>query len=209
MRIVYCLWQYAWIIQWSWWRHQMESFSALLAICTGNSPVTGEFPAQRPVTRAWINGWVNNGEAGDLRRHCAYYDVIVMPCRKSVPGNCVFVQPRVHFTNDFPSQFKFDGNFILFSSKLWYCDRYEILLSWHVQNFYAYNTIVQWSYTNSNFPSDLNNDGKIFREMGPRLCVNTLTFDNKLRSMQNTGLSWSVLYNPAETLIAYSRASIH
>ena len=26
----------------------------------------------------WINGWVNNREAGDLRRHCAHYDVIVM-----------------------------------------------------------------------------------------------------------------------------------
>ena len=35
----------------SWWRHQMETFSALLAICAGNSPVSGEFPAQRPVTR--------------------------------------------------------------------------------------------------------------------------------------------------------------
>ena len=32
------------------WRHQMETFSALLAICEGNSPVSGEFPAQRPVT---------------------------------------------------------------------------------------------------------------------------------------------------------------
>ena len=27
---------------------------------------------------AWINGWVNNREAGDLRRHCTHYDVIVM-----------------------------------------------------------------------------------------------------------------------------------
>ena len=35
----------------TWWRHQMETFSALLAICAGNSPVPGEFPAQRPVTR--------------------------------------------------------------------------------------------------------------------------------------------------------------
>ena len=26
----------------------------------------------------WINGWVNNHEAGDLRRHCAHYDGIVM-----------------------------------------------------------------------------------------------------------------------------------
>ena len=34
----------------SWWRHQMETFSALLAFCAGNSPVTGEFSAQRPVT---------------------------------------------------------------------------------------------------------------------------------------------------------------
>ena len=27
---------------------------------------------------AWMNGWVNNGEAGDLRRHRAHYDVTVM-----------------------------------------------------------------------------------------------------------------------------------
>ena len=59
---------------------------ALLAICAGNSPVTREFPAQRPVTRSFDiffdlrmnNSWVNNGEAGDLRRHRAHYDVIVM-----------------------------------------------------------------------------------------------------------------------------------
>ena len=39
----------------------------------------GEFPAQRPVTIcAWINDWVNNREAGDLRRHRGHYDVNVM-----------------------------------------------------------------------------------------------------------------------------------
>ena len=61
------------------------NISALLAICAGNSPVTCEFPAQRPVTRsfdvffcAWINGWVKNREAGDLRCHRAHYDVTVM-----------------------------------------------------------------------------------------------------------------------------------
>ena len=36
-----------------WWRHQMETFSALLAICAGNSPVPGEFPTQRPVTQSF------------------------------------------------------------------------------------------------------------------------------------------------------------
>ena len=37
----------------TWWHHQMETFSALLANCAGDSPVTGEFPAQRPVTRSF------------------------------------------------------------------------------------------------------------------------------------------------------------
>ena len=36
-----------------WWRHQMETFPALLALYVGNSPVTGEFPSQRPVTRSF------------------------------------------------------------------------------------------------------------------------------------------------------------
>ena len=33
------------------WRHQMEIFSALLAICEGNPPIIGGFPSRRPVTR--------------------------------------------------------------------------------------------------------------------------------------------------------------
>ena len=60
---------------------QMETFSALLAICAGNSPVSDEFPVQRPVTRS-LNiffdlrlNWVNNLEAGDLRRYRAHYKV--------------------------------------------------------------------------------------------------------------------------------------
>ena len=37
----------------AWWSHQMETFSALMAFCAGNSPATGEFPSQRPVTRSF------------------------------------------------------------------------------------------------------------------------------------------------------------
>ena len=70
----------------TWWRHQMETFDASLAFCAGNWPVTGEIPARRPVTQsfgvslicAWKSGWVNNRDAGDLRRHRAHYNVIVM-----------------------------------------------------------------------------------------------------------------------------------
>ena len=61
----------------------METFSALLALCAGNSPVAVEFPSQRLVTRRFDtffvlplnNGWVNNREAGDLGRHRAHYDL--------------------------------------------------------------------------------------------------------------------------------------
>ena len=34
----------------SWWRHQMDTFSALLALCEGISPVPAEFHSQRPVS---------------------------------------------------------------------------------------------------------------------------------------------------------------
>ena len=55
----------------------MEAFSTLLAICAWNSPVTGEFPSQRPVTRS-LDVFFGLREAGDLKRHRAHYDVIVM-----------------------------------------------------------------------------------------------------------------------------------
>ena len=70
----------------AWWCHKMETFFALLVFCAGNSSV----PVKSPHKGQWrgdlmfslicalINGWVNNGEAGDLRRHRTHYDVIVM-----------------------------------------------------------------------------------------------------------------------------------
>ena len=63
----------------------METFSALLAICAGNSPVPGEFPAQRPVARSFnvffdlrLNkrlskqswGWWFETQSRPLCRHC-------------------------------------------------------------------------------------------------------------------------------------------
>ena len=71
----------------SWWRHQMETFSASLAICAGNSLVPGEFPPHKGQWRGALmfslictrmHGWVNNDEAGDLRRLRVHYDVTVM-----------------------------------------------------------------------------------------------------------------------------------
>ena len=68
----------------SWWRHQMETYSALLAINAGNSPAThkGRWRGSLMLSLicAQINGWVNNCEAGGSRRHRAHYDITVMLC---------------------------------------------------------------------------------------------------------------------------------
>ena len=65
----------------------MESFSvSVLALWAGihRSPVNSPHKDQWrgalmfSLICAWINGWVNNGEAGDLRRHRSHYGTIVM-----------------------------------------------------------------------------------------------------------------------------------
>ena len=78
--------QYQHIGNVTWWRHQMETFSALLALCAGNSPV----PVNSPHEGQWggalifslicarIYDCVNNREAGDLRGHRGHYHVNVM-----------------------------------------------------------------------------------------------------------------------------------
>ena len=64
----------------SWWRHQMDTISALLAICSGNSPVNSPRKGQWrgalmfSFICVWIKGWVNNREAGDFRRYRSHYD---------------------------------------------------------------------------------------------------------------------------------------
>ena len=76
-----------------------QSFSALLAICAGNSPDTGEFPAQRPVTRSFdvlfdlrLNkrlskqspGWWFDTTSRPLWRHC-------------IEVTCAFFSPNAHW----------------------------------------------------------------------------------------------------------------
>ena len=90
IKIVIVIWMFCRVLKKTfvtskWWHHQMETFSALLALCVGNSPVTGEFPAQRPVTRSFdvffvlrLNkrlskqpwGWWFETSSWSLWRHC-------------------------------------------------------------------------------------------------------------------------------------------
>ena len=93
----------------SWWCHQMETFSVLLAICAGNSPVTGEFPAQRPVTQSFdvffdlrLNKRLSKQSWGcwfempshSLWRYCN--DVAITWTSVGLPSN--IVSPQTNFT---------------------------------------------------------------------------------------------------------------
>ena len=76
-----------------WWRHQMEPFSALLDLCAGNSPVTGQFPSQRPVAQTFdvffdlrlktrlsyqSYGWWFETSSCPLWRHCNATEISVV-----------------------------------------------------------------------------------------------------------------------------------
>ena len=71
---------------WQWWRHQMESFSRYWPFMRGiqRSPTASFHKGQWrgalifSLIYTWTNGWANNRGAGDLRHHCAHYDVAVM-----------------------------------------------------------------------------------------------------------------------------------
>ena len=95
---------------WAWWRHQMETFSALLAICAGNSPVPGEFPTQRPVTRSFdvffdlrLNKWFSKQSWGwwfetlscPLWRHCngAVRHSKLWKCRRDLVRSDTWLRP--------------------------------------------------------------------------------------------------------------------
>ena len=76
----------------SWWRHQMETFPRYWPFVRGihrppvNSPHKGQWRGALMfcLICAWINGWVSNDKAGDLRRHRAHYDVTMM-CMDHLP----------------------------------------------------------------------------------------------------------------------------
>ena len=70
----------------SWWRHQMKHFPRYWPFVRGlnrslvNSPGKGQWRGALMFSFicVWINSWVNNRKAGDLRRYRAHYEVTVM-----------------------------------------------------------------------------------------------------------------------------------
>ena len=93
------------LIREPWWRHPMDAFSALLAICAGNSPVTGQWRRALifSLICVWINGWLNNRETGDLRCHRAHYDVIVMIWFLLILVSCTFPHSLTITVSEWPA----------------------------------------------------------------------------------------------------------
>ena len=97
----------------SWWRHQMETFSALLDICVGNSPVPDEFPTQRPMTRSfdvffdlrpnkrWSKqswGWWFETPSCPLWRHCNVMTLLHLSAHRLFPL-CDIIRNTVTFSS--------------------------------------------------------------------------------------------------------------
>ena len=131
--------KYWWIN--SWWWHQMETFSTLLAICAGNSPVTGEFPSQRPVTQSFdvffdlrLNKWLSK------QSWCWWFET--PSCQLWLHCNVIYISTlntlhcidtvNVHDIYQWP-----------WSAKVWICRRHLI----PIQGLYlevAWNRLLVW-----------------------------------------------------------------
>ena len=107
-----------------------------------NSPHKGQWRGALMFTLicARINGWVNDREAGDLRRYCAHYDVIVMESEtqsQPAPSSC---QPHVRLSLWQPElQLEITGQPKHTSIDLGCCCQHS---NWFR---YSHNCIKQWS----------------------------------------------------------------
>ena len=101
------------VLLYTWWRHQWKHFPCYWTFVRGihrspvNSPHKGQWRGALMFSLicARINGWVNNREAGDLRRYSGHYDVTVMNtsnwngpnrsgsrCHKKCQTSCIILQ---------------------------------------------------------------------------------------------------------------------
>ena len=156
----------------SWWRHQTETFS----LCAGNRwiPRRGQWRGTLmfSLSCAWNNGWANNREAGDLRRHRANYYVTVMftlkdwcnttaqRTDKSISAGIL----RTHSCN-------FDlGCFTRNWSSMENSPCCIFIAGHEIATNFAYDTTVVEKFVEYKtiFQSNFNYDGKTFSEMACR-----------------------------------------
>ena len=155
----------------------MEAFSALLALCARNSPVTGEFPSQRPVTRSldvffdlrlnkrlskhsW--GWWFVTPSRSLWRHCNAYVLFQVYEGGDNTGTLLLngtdadLITQIQTTQDVYIKFVSDAAFTALGFALRYsigkCRMQTfILLSLKCRKLckYAYELLILWTLKNS------------------------------------------------------------
>ena len=130
----------------TWWRHQMEKFSALLAICAGNSPVSGEFPTQRPVTRSFdvyfdlrpdkrlskqLWGWWFETLSHSLWRHRNEY-------ARGISGNNV--------NHNYACRCRSIDNGCTYIHEMLYYYTYRCIISWHIESETKWPPFCRWHF---------------------------------------------------------------
>ena len=139
----------------TWWRHQMETFSTLPSLCAGNSPVTGELPAQRSVTRSFdvsfdllLNkhlskqwwGWWFETPSRPLWRHCNDRGCLTCPWYHSSFGIYMNNHPYWTFIFSLMMHVAMNRHIIKYKWKIsawwrykWQCQRLYHFLSMSIQ----------------------------------------------------------------------------
>ena len=169
----------------TWWPHQMETFSALLALCAGNSPATGEFPAQRPVTRSFdvffdlslnkrsskqSQGWWFETPSCSLWRHsnvgCWNFALLYAPRSfySSPPGQMAAI-----------SQTKFWTHFLEWKVEFWWKFHLSLFLRVHLTISQHLVKVMANSWLGASWPHKC-------------LCRSQLTLDNRPKGTMTISL---------------------
>ena len=153
-----------------WLRYQMETFSALLALCAGNSLMFS-------LIYALNKRFIYNREAGDLRRHRAHYDVIVM---NASDGNTfhiagAFFLGNLPVTGGFPSH---KGR-VMFYLLLAWTNFWKLLVIWDVLTPMWSHCVIPGKisfFTNMSLPGFSTRDGVTHKELHKMANILSKTF---------------------------------
>ena len=138
----------------------MESFSASLALCAWNSPVTGEFPAQRPVTRSFnvfvdlrLNkrlskqswGWWFETPSCSFWRYCNGVIIWLLRCQRNKIENMGKGIVRMHQELEFkPKSVKHTKNVRVFMEYIYT----RCSMGYHKNSFVRHSNLTYHSHTN-------------------------------------------------------------
>ena len=172
--IIFLSWQYL-VIEWKHFPHYWQ-FVRGIHRSPVNSPHKGQWRGALMFSLicVWINGWVNNREAGDLRRYRTHYDVIVME-GVIISWHYIFIPGNIWWGGDYIGTLYFHSWQFLVRGWLYRDIIFSLLkifgegviISWHIftpediwwggdyimtlqYNFWHYPRIWHWRWLNLN-----------------------------------------------------------